>query len=298
VAYTGRSLTPTKMSKSSGFGYDDGFGQSLYIFFVLPVAYLAVNWSRSQPFDWRYLLFIQNYETQIPFFLVSWSLCVEEHFYLFLPIILITLTNMGIRPFFFLPVLALTSIAIRLIDPLASPGNSFGYSETATHIRFDGLTIGVWLAYIKINKMLLWPKMKIISRNLVVPMIVGYLTIPSWSQYFIYYFSYAYMTLTWSVLIVTLVSTPTLELSKFWIVKSMALWSYSIYLTHSLVIHSCVILTDRLNFDRNLTFPIWMLLILLIGFVIYRLVEVPSISFRDHVVPRRIINVGPALNKN
>jgi peptidoglycan/LPS O-acetylase OafA/YrhL len=42
--------------------------------------------SRHQSFDLGYLFFAQNYYKQIPFFLVSWSLCIEEHFYILLPL--------------------------------------------------------------------------------------------------------------------------------------------------------------------------------------------------------------------
>ena len=35
------------------------------------------------------LVFIQNYYEAIPFFLVSWSLCVEEHFYLVVPLLFV-----------------------------------------------------------------------------------------------------------------------------------------------------------------------------------------------------------------
>ena len=52
---------------------------------ALAASYLAVYLYRGEPFDLGYLVFAQNYYREIPFFLISWSLCVEEHFYLVLP---------------------------------------------------------------------------------------------------------------------------------------------------------------------------------------------------------------------
>ena len=40
---------------------------------------------QRRAFDPSYLLFLQNYKVTMPYFLVTWSLCMEEHFYLILP---------------------------------------------------------------------------------------------------------------------------------------------------------------------------------------------------------------------
>ena len=95
------------------------------------------------------------------------------------------------------------------------------------------------------------------------------------------------MALTWAAMVVVLVSIPALNISRGEIVKSVALWSYSIYLTHSLVIHICVNLTNRLNINKEMTSPFWFASIFLVGFAVYQLIEVPSMNFRDRIVPRR-----------
>jgi peptidoglycan/LPS O-acetylase OafA/YrhL len=51
-------------------------------FVALVFSWLAIYLAREEYFDSGYLVFIQNYYGRIPFFLVSWSLCIEEHFYL------------------------------------------------------------------------------------------------------------------------------------------------------------------------------------------------------------------------
>ena len=50
-------------------------------FFALVLSFLPLWILEGRNFDFGYLFFLQNYYTEIPFFLVSWSLCVlcREH---------------------------------------------------------------------------------------------------------------------------------------------------------------------------------------------------------------------------
>src|SRR5258706_8629295 len=52
---------------------------ALFIYFI------GAYFIRKDPFDFGYLVFIQNYYECILLFKVSWSLCIEEHFYLVIP---------------------------------------------------------------------------------------------------------------------------------------------------------------------------------------------------------------------
>jgi peptidoglycan/LPS O-acetylase OafA/YrhL len=56
---------------------------------ALLISWVAVYTQRGTPWDSGYLFFIQNFYYQIPYFSVSWSLAVEEHFYLFAPLLLL-----------------------------------------------------------------------------------------------------------------------------------------------------------------------------------------------------------------
>lgn len=60
----------------------------------LLLAWIAVWVYRGEPFDPLYLVFMQNYHEQMPFFFVSWSLCIEEHFYLFIPAVFLLLMRL------------------------------------------------------------------------------------------------------------------------------------------------------------------------------------------------------------
>jgi len=47
------------------------------------VLWLGQSW----PSPWTYVAFLQNFALPVEPFFVSWSLCVEEHFYLVFPLL-------------------------------------------------------------------------------------------------------------------------------------------------------------------------------------------------------------------
>jgi len=114
---------------------------------------------------WQFLSFTQNLTIDYRIgqsFSHAWSLCVEEHFYLLLPlIVLITMRRPSLRKATILLVgLVLVGIGIRayfvfaVLQPLARGGHSYvvSYMEHIyypTYSHFDGLLAGVTLALIK-----------------------------------------------------------------------------------------------------------------------------------------------------
>jgi peptidoglycan/LPS O-acetylase OafA/YrhL len=92
------------------------------------------------PWVWAaHALFLQEY-LGVERFAVSWSLCVEEHFYLVLPWLVPLLFRWkGRRAWALLVALALTPTVLRFFFPTPE-------APTITHLRCEGLVVGVILA--------------------------------------------------------------------------------------------------------------------------------------------------------
>eukprot|EP00903_Cladosiphon_okamuranus_P003767 g3765.t1 len=120
-------------------------------FIVLVISYLGVFVLKGEKFDITYLFFFQNYLEEIPYFLVSWSLCVEEHFYAVLPFYLILAYNVfklfgGAATVILVTITVLLPVLFRSFGYEESA--AYGYARTATHFHFDSMGFGVILAWV------------------------------------------------------------------------------------------------------------------------------------------------------
>jgi peptidoglycan/LPS O-acetylase OafA/YrhL len=100
------------------------------------------------------LLFLQNYLGQA--WNHTWSLAVEEHFYIGIAILLSYLTSTrfssyidGVQrvPFVF-AIIGITCLTLRIITMFVFPEFSYKFYVFATHVRIDSLFYGVLLSYL------------------------------------------------------------------------------------------------------------------------------------------------------
>jgi len=112
-----------------------------YTVLLATFAQLIVQ-GKANLIDWRYLVFLQNYLPEMPYLGVTWSLCVEEHFYLAIaPAILF-----AYRYRWAFVLVALTVVALIVAHILGYYTHRADYHIRETHVVFVQCLTGVMLA--------------------------------------------------------------------------------------------------------------------------------------------------------
>ncbi len=139
---------------------------------ALAISYVGVFVARHEAFDWGYFFFLQNYYERIPYFLVSWSLCIEEHFYLVMPVLALALTRSFSRSHVLL-IIAVIPLLCRAFSSYSTGNFPFGYHFTATHLRYEGLLLGVWASFLRYRHPEYWRSFRRLRTRLGSPVASG-----------------------------------------------------------------------------------------------------------------------------
>ncbi|HYM19023.1 MAG TPA: acyltransferase [Micropepsaceae bacterium] len=259
---------------------------------TLLIASLAAYGLRRQPFDFGYLLFIQNYYDHMPYFLISWSLCVEEHFYLLAPLLFLILRGFGgarvtIALF---SVLALAATASRFLEASAL-SNSFPYTYTASHLRMDGLALGCFLSYLATEAP---GSFKLLSRAAPYAML-GFVVLlmvlsnAGWTAWYTLWGTG--IGLFFSCLLLLAISGKEVGAPIARIAGPIALASYSVYLTHAWALTVARTLAGHVPAAAApiLYFLVATVAVATLGAAFYVFVEQASIRFRDLRWPRKAV---------
>jgi peptidoglycan/LPS O-acetylase OafA/YrhL len=237
-------------------------------------------------FRWYYLFFLQNY-LGILGLSVTWSLCVEEHFYLALPFLGGAVERIfGRRSFLWLlPVAALIPQCFRTWFLLHGGLPNRWYWMTNFHC--EGLILGVFLAYLYVDHPHLWLRARplaYVAAAIPILLLVALWVHPTQSMklhgaIFLYW---AIGFAGWTRLFYDVEWNPSTAVGNL-IKKSihgLALCSYSVYLLHTLFFTD--IRAALTSWPRG---PIKSMTIFLGSFLLcvlfYFLVERPTILIRD-----------------
>jgi peptidoglycan/LPS O-acetylase OafA/YrhL len=273
----------------------------LLIYFTVPQ---FIERSTLPPF-WRFLTFTQNFGldlSQHGAFSHAWSLCIEEQFYLFLPLLIIALTAVkaGKKAAWILLALFLAGFLIRgyLWYELLPSEPSFGKAYYRliyypTWSRLDGLIAGVTLSALYYFKPAAWQKLTKNGNTLT--LIAGAMVAGAWllthgeHQYEMQgaIFGYPAISIAYGVLVLAALS-PTSPLYRYSsrITKIIATLSYSIYLTHKQLIHlTHEVLEPRgIGNDTYLSFAICIIVSLLGAGLLHLVIERPFLRLRDRIL--------------
>jgi peptidoglycan/LPS O-acetylase OafA/YrhL len=257
---------------------------------------------------WPNLLHIQNYRLTPA--IHTWSLSVEEHFYLLLPLLILLLHRWfpGNREVRFLPVVAISTFAICLALRIQARWHTpydFVRQMSPTHLRMDSLFFGVLLAWFY-NFRPHWRAgvaryrgiLFIAGLALLIPMMVY----SREESFFVPTFGVSFAAVGYSmILIATVLTAPgvgfagkLIKSRVAFIVEYVGLYSYSIYLWHMDLMRGHLKNWLHPIFDHqrpeiryvlfNLTFIV---VAIVSGIVMAKLIESPSLKLRDRLFPAR-----------
>ncbi|TFZ63338.1 acyltransferase [Hymenobacter sp. UV11] len=250
---------------------------------ALLMSWLAVYYSRHQSFDPRYIFFLQNYSKSVPFFKISWSLCIEEHFYIVLPLLLyLSLKFKQVVPVCI--ALIVFSICMRW-QYAGSEYPAFGYQLTATHLRLDGLLLGVLCAYMYNVEPLSWKRFSLWLFRL--GLVGGIISIVLYflDSRFMYSIGILSLSVFFAGVLCKSVNEADWSVSRSSIVSKIALSSYSIYLVHALAIN----LSDHFMPGGQIKFiGVALLSTGGMSFIFHFCIEEVSKRIRNNLFPNRV----------
>ncbi len=225
---------------------------------------------------WNYFIFLQNYADTMPTFSVSWSLCVEEQFYLAIAPLIIFLAKLekSHRTVVLITLLFLPTIFREL---------ELYQSLKETHVRWDCCIMGVLLANLYFSYPKLWQRLVIFGPKLAIVTLCIYLSF--------YYFRWfpnqlisdpsklilAFIFGSWILWANAINLTLGFLANKF--VYYVSTRSYAIYLLHP----------DALSVAKRLLSGEYFIFYYLFSFVLscfaaeflYRLIEQPIMKVRS-----------------
>ena len=274
----------------------------LLLYFALPSVH---EWGHLAPF-WRYITFTLNFGLDLKkygTFSHAWSLCVEEQFYLILPLTFWLFTHFkgGKKAIYFITALFIAGFILRLwgwyhfiVPSLAE--NNLGiawnkYIYYPTYNRLDGLLVGVSIAGIYT----FYPSIKEkINRHSNAIMLIGFgLLIAAWfistpqDTFYTCIFGFPLISLAYGTILAAIVCTSNIFYNlKSFVTSQIATLSYSIYLVHKIVIHVTQVWLGNLGMDKNgnLMMAACIIAVICAALAMRYVIEVPALKLRDRVL--------------
>jgi peptidoglycan/LPS O-acetylase OafA/YrhL len=245
------------------------------------------------------LLFVQNYRAGIHGH--TWSLAVEEHFYLLCALLAYLLARRGRGggdPYRGFPAIfagvAVFCLGARLVTASLVPRFDYRTHQFPTHLRIDGLMFGVCLSYLyhfrrqALERVVRGREPWMVALGLLLlapPFIFAIETTPA-----IYTFGFTAAYLGAGLLVLAFVVRELPDVRPVRVMTFFGRYSYSIYLWHwsalVAVEHAC----QRLHRPPGspLALAVYFAGSLVTGAALARIVEIPALRLRDRLFPSRV----------
>ena len=283
-------------------------------FFLALALYFGVEELREgrglQPL-WKFLTFTQNIpiDLRLNTFSHAWSLCVEEHFYLVLPLLLFLLFARGLQRralWLILGVFALglalrTGLWLEFVEPLegrARRSAAFLTIYYPTYTRLDGLTVGVAIAALIRYRPEVFERIARHGNWLPVPGLAclafvyvvfdGFILSPQFTDLAPMLLGFPLVSLGYGFIVLSALSPGSLLHGlRFAPTAKLAAYSYAIYLVHKMSNHWINgQLPSFVELGEVETFALCLAAGVLAGALVHYGVERPFLKLRDRVTPR------------
>lgn len=278
---------------------------ALGLYFALPTL-LAGTYTAPL---WQFFSFTQNFEMRPgQTFTHSWSLCVEEQFYLLFPLVALLTIGRNKNPATLWAVIGFCFIIAAAIRAYILGNNGannihvmdyYEYLYYPTHTRFDELLPGIALALIKnFHKPLFENLLRhgnkfffvgVVSTTFMCYLFLNFVTHnANGTTLWVPVFGYPLLAITFSLLVIAALS-PCCWLYKLRIpgVAKIALWSYAIYLVHKPMYQLLIAPMKNLGIDKDsyLGMALVVFISCVCGWLLFKVVEVPFMKLRARWIP-------------
>ncbi|ASU35702.1 acyltransferase family protein [Mucilaginibacter xinganensis] len=278
----------------------------LVLYFSFP---LLREWGHPSPL-WRYLTFTLNFGLdlkQYGTFSHAWSLCVEEQFYLVLPLCFWWCVRFktGNKIIWVFPALFVAGFVIRLFcwyylmvpklgtDAFGAAWNKFIYYPT--YNRLDGLLTGVAIA----GLFTFYPRVKthvnqfsnVYMLGGLVLLVPAYFAGTPFQSFSNSIFGFPMVAIAYGIIVAAMICPANiLYKAKSVVTSQLATLSYGIYLSHKIVIHVTQAQLTKVGVDRdsNLMMICSMAAVVTGALLMRYLVEKPALRLRDKVLLGRL----------
>lgn len=272
--------------------------------FILGIYFLIPGFSEhaALPSLWKFLTFTQNFGLQAGTgFSHAWSLCVEEQFYLILPILALIIIYKKSIHVGWVTLLSLLIAGIFLRGYLwiyytHHAGKNFGplyYTKIyySSFCRLDELVFGVAIAMLRDFHKNVWVKITERGNLILLIGIIGsgisfYMFLHYHYGFFMTAFGYPLLAMSFAALTLAALS-PSSYLHNVRIpgAATLAVWSYAIYLIHkpiSVIVYS-ELTKWRISASSLFAIITIVFVSLISGGLLYVFIETPFLKLRDKI---------------
>jgi peptidoglycan/LPS O-acetylase OafA/YrhL len=253
-----------------------------------------------EKFNWKFMLFLQNFNTYFTdFFWESWSLTIEEWFYILTPLTMLLLhflLQKSLHPKY----IFLSVISIFILFPLfyrisISPENvdPFWFDVKFRKVvltRLDAIMFGVLFAWLRYYYPETWKKISVpfFIAGIVLLYLFMHLQAQETTGYYSKTIFFTCMGLSAAMLLPFAERTRSFRTRFGKIMTHISLISYSMYLINLCLVADVI----RKNFESEvekyplLMYLVFWIMVILISTLIYKYFEKPVMDLRDYKVRR------------